>query len=117
MAPEQPGRFGLPENAIESVCRVLARFPGIDRAVIFGSRAKGNHRPGSDIDLTIEGDFGMRDLLALEAAIDDLMLPYQVDLSLRAQIEDVALRSHIDRVGQVFFERKQGTASGECLRP
>lgn len=118
MTSENAGRFGLPAAALGAICFVLSRFPGVDRAVIFGSRAKGNHRPGSDIDLAIEGDdIGIRDLLAIETAIDDLMLPYQMDLLLRAQIEDAALQAHIERVGQVLYQRKADAVRGERARP
>ena len=118
MASENAGPFGLPVPVVDSICHVLSRFPGIERAVIFGSRAKGNHRAGSDIDLTIEGShLGMRDLLAIEMAIDDLMLPYLVDLSLRDPIEDAALQAHIERVGRVLCQRSTGLSGGERAWP
>lgn len=54
---------------------MFGRFPGIEQAVLYGSRAKGNYRPGSDIDLTLKGDLSHRDLLNIELALDDLLLP------------------------------------------
>jgi len=41
----------------------------------------------------------------LEMALDDLLLLYQIDLSLYEQIENEALKAHIERVGQVLFSR------------
>ena len=97
--------FGLPRYAVERLREVFAEWPGIDRVLIYGSRAKGTHRYASDIDLCIEGpDLTVVDLLRLENAIDDLLLPWRVDLALRHTIDDPALTAHIDRVGCVFYE-------------
>lgn len=98
---EAQGRFGLPSATLEALRAVLARHAKVSRAEIYGSRAKGTQRPGSDIDLTLFGPLlQAADLLAIEAAIDGLNLPYRVDLSLYSQIDDPGLRAHIDRVGQ-----------------
>ncbi len=72
--------------------------------VIYGSRAMGNFREGSDIDLVIKGEgLKMSDLLKIENEIDELLLPYKVDLSLYSQIENDELIEHIQRVGKSFF--------------
>ncbi|MEE4462456.1 nucleotidyltransferase domain-containing protein [Azotobacter chroococcum] len=70
-----PEEIGLPPQAVESIRQVLGRFPGIEQAVLYGSRAKGNFRTGSDIDLTLKGDLSHRDQLNIELALDDLLLP------------------------------------------
>ena len=102
---EDDAPFGLPAATVGAMRTVLSRHPGVRRAVIYGSRAKGNHRPGSDIDLTLFGDgLTAADLLAVDGALDALDLPYRIDLSLHADIEDPALRSHIERVGRVLHE-------------
>lgn len=102
---EDDASFGLPAATLDAMRTVLSCHPGVRRAVVYGSRAKGNHRPGSDIDLTLFGDgLTASDLLAIDGALDALDLPYRVDLSLHADIEDPALRSHIERVGRVFHE-------------
>ena len=99
-----PAAFGLPVQSMEAICAVLARQPRVQRADIYGSRAKGNFRTGSDIDITLVGDeLTLGDLLKIEGEIDDLDLPYSVDLSLFAQIENPALRSHIERIGQAIY--------------
>lgn len=99
-AAENTARFGLPEYAIERLKDCLAHYP-IDRAIIYGSRAKGNYRHASDIDLTLVApDMTHWDLLRLEQDIDDLLLPWKVDLSLYHHIDNEDLKEHIDRVGQ-----------------
>lgn len=98
--------YGLPDQVIERIQSVFARYPQITRVVLYGSRAKGNFRDGSDIDLTIEGaDVTLSMMLAIENELDDLLLPYKIDLSLRHQIEDPDVMDHIARVGLVFYEQ------------
>ena len=103
-APEQM-QFGLPGAAVAALCGVLAQFPQIDRAIVYGSRAKGNYRPGSDIDLTLDAPtLTLTELLRIETKLDDLMLPYQMDVSLLSQIDNPKMRSHIDCVGKVLWQ-------------
>lgn len=97
-------RFGLPAATIENIHRVLARHPQVEKAVIYGSRAKGNFRAGSDIDLTLSGSrLDSRVLGNLIEELDELLLPYQIDLSIFTQIDHAPLREHIERVGQEFY--------------
>ncbi len=97
-------RFGLEEAVIARIQAALACFPEIQRAVIYGSRAKGNYKPGSDIDLTLIGGRLDSDLLSkLCAALDDLNLPYSFDISIFDNLEHADLREHIERVGQTFY--------------
>jgi uncharacterized protein len=98
-----PLQFGLNLSTIDRINQVFAQYPEIEQAVLYGSRAKGNYRRGSDIDLALIGDLSYNQLLHLETAIDDLLLPYKVDLSLCAQIDDPDLLAHIQRVGAVFY--------------
>jgi predicted nucleotidyltransferase len=74
------------------------------RAVIFGSRAKGNYRHGSDIDIALFGPaLTEADLAALEERIDDLLLPYQIDLCQVESVENADLLAQIERVGQPLY--------------
>lgn len=86
---------------------VLARYPEIDRAILYGSRAKGTYRQGSDIDLTLIGPgLAYSQLQRIETEIDDLLLPYTVDLSLHHQLTSPDLLAHIERVGVVFYTKE-----------
>ncbi len=99
-------RFGLKETTIEKLCGVLVKYPQVDKAVIYGSRAKGNYKNGSDIDLTLHGaDLTQNILYKITAELDDLLLPYTIDLSIFAQLTDPDFIDHIRRVGVVFYER------------
>lgn len=101
-------RFGLPLHAIEKICAVFASWPQVERVVLYGSRAKGSYRPGSDIDLTIEGsDLSLSLLLEIEGQLDELLLPWMIDLSLKDRIDNPALLEHIARIGVPFYERRK----------
>lgn len=100
-------KFGLSNKTIEKICEVFAGFPAIEKAVLYGSRAKGNFKAGSDIDLTLYGATLTKDLRsAIACALDDLMLPYTVDLSVFDTLNHAELKEHIESVGIVFYERK-----------
>lgn len=95
---------GLPDSAVAKLQSVFASHPHIERVILYGSRAKGNYRPGSDIDLTIIGDaVDWQELLRIDNEIDDLLLPYKWDLSLLRQIDNPDLLDHIRRIGVVLY--------------
>jgi uncharacterized protein len=95
--------FGLSERTLGLLRGVLATHTGIERAIVYGSRAKGDFRPGSDIDLTLDApDLMLSELLQINGELDDLMLPYTIDLSLLKQIDNPSLLSHIERVGKLL---------------
>jgi predicted nucleotidyltransferase len=95
---------GLPENAVERLCAIFADYPSISRVILYGSRAMGTSRPGSDVDLVIEAEsMSLTELLAIENRVDDLLLPWKFDLSLRHTIDNPDLQEHIKRVGVTFY--------------
>jgi predicted nucleotidyltransferase len=97
---------GLNPKTIERVQSVLVRFPEVERALLFGSRAKGTHQPGSDIDLALIGQgLDWRKLGQIDDALDDLLLPYRFSLVGLSDRTDADLAAHIHRVGQRFYER------------
>ena len=99
--------FGLPGATLDTVRQILASYPAVKKALIYGSRAKGTHRPGSDIDLTLMGDALQLDTLGqIATRLDESIIPYQVDLSIFELIEHAGLRDHIQRIGLVFYETK-----------
>ena len=100
-------RFGLTPQTVEKMGGVFALHPQVEKAVLYGSRAKGNYKNGSDIDLTLFGD-GLvhRDLANIADELDDLLLPYMIDLSLFSELTHANLIEHIQRVGVVFYEKQ-----------
>ena len=75
--------FGLTDIELQALRDLLASIPEVEQAIIYGSRARGTHQMASDIDLTLKGDdLTYLQLALLDEKIDDLYLPYFVDLSL-----------------------------------
>lgn len=96
---------GLSEITIDCVTQVLARFPRVEKALLFGSRAKGTHKPGSDIDLALAGpDLDWRTLGRIYSEFDDTKLPYHFSLVLLNGRIDVDVAAHIRRVGIPIYE-------------
>jgi predicted nucleotidyltransferase len=97
--------YGLKDETVEAIHNVFAKYPEVDAAILYGSRAKGNFKPGSDIDLTLKGEsLNLKLLNKISLEIDDLLLPYNVDLSIYHQIDNPELIDHIERVGRIFYQ-------------
>lgn len=95
---------GLSTATVAAIHQVLARFPEVSTATLYGSRAKGNHKPGSDVDLTLLGENLTPSLLAdIEEALDEQLLPYTVDLSIFELLDHPPLKEHIQRVGLQLY--------------
>lgn len=99
-------KYGLKEKTIKAIQTVFSRYPQIHQAVLYGSRAKGNYKNGSDIDLTLQGDsLDSRAFALIENDLEELLLPYKIDLSLYHDIDSSELIDHIQRRGIVFYSR------------
>ena len=100
---------GLKESATNRITGVLVRHPQIKKAVLYGSRAMGTYKTGSDIDLTLMGESDLTDEV-LRSVMDELddLLPYTFDLSIFKDIHDPEVTAHIDRVGISIYERAVG---------
>jgi len=97
---------GLTGRTLGLIAGVLARFPEVEKAVLFGSRAKGTYKSGSDIDLSLEGEaLDWRSVGRIYDALDDLLLPYRFSLIRFDRNLDPDVASHIARVGVCLFQR------------
>lgn len=102
-------RFGLSATTVKKICGIFSLHPLVQKAVLYGSRAKGNYKNGSDIDLTLFGmGLGVDELLTISDELDELLLPYSIDLSIFENIDNPSLRDHIERIGVPFYERGAG---------
>ena len=100
-------KHGLSNETLDQLTCVLARFSQVDKAILFGSRAKGIHKPGSDIDLALVGDnLDWRTIGQIASAFDDLPIPYCFSLILLSERTDSEVAADIHRVGIPFFERR-----------
>jgi len=96
--------YGLSEKTISALNEVFSKYSEINEVILYGSRAKGNFKNGSDIDLSVKGkDINLSLLSKISSEIDDLLLPYMIDLSIYHEIKNNDLLEHINRVGVSFY--------------
>ena len=97
-------KFGLKNDVIKQVNSIFTKHPQIKKVIIYGSRAKGNYKTGSDIDLSLMGEaLTLSFVHSVELEIDDLLLPYTFDISIFDNISNPDLIEHINRVGLIFY--------------
>lgn len=102
-------RFGLKESVLDQILSVFAASGEVDEAILYGSRAKGCYKPGSDIDITFKGVIlTLKELNRISLALDDLLLPYTFDLSIYQHIDNPDLLAHIKRVGKILYQKEKG---------
>lgn len=98
--------YGLSSKTIQKINEVFQLYRDIEQVLLYGSRAKGNYHHGSDIDFVILGEkIDYSQLLKIENHLDDLLLPYKIDISLFRQIKNQDLIDHIKRVGISFYKK------------
>ena len=103
---------GLSAAHSEAILMLLTQDPAVEAVVLYGSRTLGRHRPGSDLDLCLQAPvMTLGQLLVLGAALDDLLLPWTIDLQLRHLIQHQPLLDHIDQVGITLWRRPINPAS------
>jgi len=102
-------KHGLSQETIEEVHKILKKYPQVKQAILYGSRARGDYKKGSDVDLTlIGGDDLTRDILyRIMDEHEDSYLPYTFDLSILHKINDADFLGRIQKEGVVFFEREE----------
>jgi len=96
-------KYGLPEDVFSEILGVLRRYPEIECAKIFGSRAKGNYKRYSDIDIAIYAGSSAF-VKNIKQDLDDLYVIYNFDVVDYNMLSNVELKAHIDRVGIVINE-------------
>ena len=100
-------RLGISEKSYRLLVDTLSEYPQIEQVLIFGSRANGNYKKGSDIDLAIIGvDCSAKLALNLKGYInEELPIPYMVDIVDYHSLKTKELKEHIDRVGIQFHKK------------
>ncbi len=105
--------FGLDPDTIRNIKTAFSELPQIEKVILYGSRAKGNYKKGSDIDITLLGkNLNLQTIYQLDDKLDELYLPYTFDISIFNQIDNLDLIDHIKRVGKVFYIKKSGLPQG-----
>lgn len=98
--------IGLTKKEIANIKAVFSKYPQIHEAIIFGSRAMGNFKPTSDIDISLKGEtIDLSLQFYIEFELDDLMLPYKFDISIYHKLTNLGLIDHINRVGKSIYQK------------
>ncbi len=114
---KQQTDYGLSNTEIKDIIQVLKKNKKIKKVVLFGSRAKGTFKNGSDIDLALIGnDLSLNDVLDLSVEIEYLFLPYRFDFVIYNTITEPALLDHIDKFGVMLFSRNCEGHQGDLLK-
>jgi len=87
--------FGFKLGDLNAIVGAISKFPDITKAVIFGSRAKGTYKPGSDVDIVVwsASDESTRQLSGI--LNDETLLPYKFDVVNYDQTDNQNLRAQI----------------------
>lgn len=100
-------KFGLKTDVINSITIIFQHHVEVEKVILYGSRAKGNFKPSSDIDLTFVGELLNQTILnKISWELDDLLLPYTFDLSIYHHLDNSDLIDHIERIGIVFYTKE-----------
>ncbi len=102
--------FGLYPNSYKEILSIFEKHKNIDEVIIFGSRAKGTYREGSDIDFAIIGNVTYDDIIKLKIDFDNSSIPYLIDVVVYESITSKKLREHIQRVGKQFYQKNKTEA-------
>ena len=98
--------YGIGDDEWEKIFTTFTHHPHIKKAILFGSRAKGNYKHFSDVDIALIGEaLSVNDLLCLNDEIDDLLLPYEFDFCIYKDLKSEELKGHIQRKGIVVYEK------------
>ena len=98
-------KYGLKDSFISTIEEIFKKNNKITKLIIYGSRAKGTYKPGSDIDLAIVGEISLEELNKIAIELDDLDSPYTFDLCIYNKLKNVDLKEEIDKVGQIILSR------------
>ncbi|MDR0958532.1 MAG: nucleotidyltransferase domain-containing protein [Clostridiales bacterium] len=96
--------FGLSKMILDEICKTLESFPFVVRAAIFGSRAKGNFRKYSDIDIVLFGNIDRFDAENVRSALENLDTIYYFDVVSYDTITNSALREAIAKNAKLIYQ-------------
>ncbi len=98
--------YGLSDKEFDEMTAIFGKFKNLEKVILYGSRAKGNYKKFSDVDITLEGDnLTLADLFQIQDLLYESDLPYMYDVSIFSSITNPDLIDHIKRRGIVIWER------------
>ena len=100
-------RFGLREGDLSEIVHIVSEEPAVREAWIFGSRAKGTHRIGSDVDIALVGEAILPQTVTRIRSMlnEETRMPYHFDVVAMNAVDSAGLREHIHRIGICMYRR------------
>ena len=101
-------KFGLDEETLHTIEDALKPFSDVEEAIIFSSRAMGNYKRGSDVDIALKGThLTSRSVDALRTFFNDAApgYPYKTDVLNYHTLANAELKKHIDEHGKILYKR------------
>ena len=101
--------YGLKDSDLDDIIGILRNFPEVEEGLIYGSRAKGNYKRGSDVDIALKGS-GLSYSIVGEISFllnEETLMPYFFDVLNYHSLDNMELRDHIDRVGRLIYQRSE----------
>lgn len=96
--------YGISAHDLISITQVFAAYPQVQQAILFGSRAMGNYKPGSDIDLALTGNgLSFNKMLDISIDLENLGMLYTFDLQNMDTITDPNVKAQIIKNGQLIY--------------
>lgn len=98
---------GLKAEELNNIISILKEEHKIESAYLFGSRAKGNYRQGSDVDIVLKGKLLDHNIINRISYIlnEETLMPYRFDIVNFDKIKNRELLSHINRNGKLIFSK------------
>ncbi|MDR1473948.1 MAG: nucleotidyltransferase domain-containing protein [Lactobacillales bacterium] len=96
--------IGLSDNDLRLILDVFSKS-SVEKAILFGSRAMGNYRYNSDIDIVVSGNLDIFGVQTIAEKLDELPLPYKFDILSYEEIQNANLLSHIKKFGVLIYEK------------
>jgi len=98
-------QYGLSDYTLATLKGIFSKYQSIKEVILYGSRAMGNYKNGSDIDISLKTDssFDFDKLLLISRDFYDSDMPYLVDVSIYDKINSENLLAHIERHGKVLY--------------
>lgn len=96
---------GLSPFVLDNLRKTFARFPEIEKVMLFGSRATGSHRPGSDIDLAVFApNLTEQAFSRLAGEVDELPIAFHMDVIHFDTLENSSLKEQIISQGKTIYK-------------
>ena len=99
--------FGFQSGELDNIIDVISSFAEVEEAAIFGSRALGNFKNGSDVDLSLKGNIGKIYLNISYILNEETLMPYKFDVLWYKEIRNLKLKEHIDKFGKAIYLRNK----------